>query len=295
MALVDVNSDGWLDLVFGGGGATGATTVYLNRGNGAVRSTTTGGPTALLTWSLPSRFGMDVDGDGLVDYFTSTGAISPGTWNVNLNGCGSTPGTSAITGYEWTVGSTVVGTTCALTHPVDVARHATASSSRSPTRDGRFAEVATVGRRPRRPDRLARRLGGLRRGQPGPSRGASTLRLRDVAARALPPLGARGHRAGRGQLEQADPHTSVTFLHLACSGGRIEQIPTDVVASQARTSNDETAWLRAPGIISDVKLTITAANGTLSVFVDRSADKVAFTPQAFAAATAPGTRRSRST
>ena len=270
LTLVDVNKDGWLDLVFAGGGASGATTVYLNRGNGAVRSTTAGGPTALLTWSLPSRFGMDIDGDGLVDYFTSTGTISPGSWQINLNGCGSTPGTSAISGYEWMVGSTVVGTTCSLTHTVP-SLGSYAVKLKVTDAAGNFAEaITTVVVR----DALIVSLGdSVASGEGNPDIpwnfnpfGSETWQLERCHRSAL-----AGTAQAAIQLEQADPHTSVTFLHLACSGGRIEQIEDEVVQSEARTASGNITPLPSPDRQFTITLGVTAVSGTtpnLEVYVE---------------------------
>ncbi len=35
-------------------------------------------------WTMPDRFGLDADGNGLIDYFTTAEAISPVTWRVDF-------------------------------------------------------------------------------------------------------------------------------------------------------------------------------------------------------------------
>jgi len=59
--------------------------------------------TAAFDWSMPARFGMDADGDGLIDYFTTPGSVSPGSWLVHLNGCGSTATGGSIREYTWAI------------------------------------------------------------------------------------------------------------------------------------------------------------------------------------------------
>ena len=91
------------------------------------------------------------------------------------------------------------------------------------------------------------------------------------------------------QLEQADPHTSVTFIHLACSGGRIFQIPGEIVALDARVlPNGNSARIAAPSTAT-VTLHVTAASGTLNAFIQTSDDGTIWTDAAtFAAVTGTG-------
>jgi hypothetical protein len=67
-------------------------------------------PAAAFDYSMPKRFGQDENGDGKIDYFTETSEspvviggqqkqIAPASWNVKLDACASTPGSS----YAWTV------------------------------------------------------------------------------------------------------------------------------------------------------------------------------------------------
>ena len=56
------------------------------------------GPVASFDWSLPDRFGLNENGDGLTDYVDGTGShpgpvqVNPNSWHVDLDGCGSTDG-----------------------------------------------------------------------------------------------------------------------------------------------------------------------------------------------------------
>lgn len=42
-------------------------------------------------WSMPDRFGLDANQDGLIDYFTTTESIAPAQWTVNFEIQGATP------------------------------------------------------------------------------------------------------------------------------------------------------------------------------------------------------------
>ena len=53
-------------------------------------------PGASFDWSMPDRFGMDRDGDGLVDYPRTAEEINPATWTVNFDACGLPAGTQYI-------------------------------------------------------------------------------------------------------------------------------------------------------------------------------------------------------
>ncbi|MEX1357670.1 MAG: FG-GAP-like repeat-containing protein, partial [Gaiellaceae bacterium] len=272
VALADVNSDTFLDLVVAD--ADGTTKVYLNRGRGAL--VTGGGPSPLITWSLPARFGLDPDGDGLIDYFTSTGAISPSTWPVDLDGCGSVAGASPIAGYSWTFAGNAAGTTCSVTYPAQSLGTFTVTLTVT-DQDG-ASNTATMDILVR--DLLIVSLGdSVASGEGNPDLpwtlnpfSKETWQDEQCHRTAL-----AGTARAAIQMEQADPHTSVTFIHLACSGGRIEQIPADVVESDTRTTSGQTDAISGPGITGEVALDVTAATGTLSVFVETSTDGTTWT------------------
>ena len=60
---------------------------------------------AVFDWSMPDRFGLDEDGDGLIDYFPTADEISPSGWRVNFDACASR---GSISLYEWSVGGDLV-------------------------------------------------------------------------------------------------------------------------------------------------------------------------------------------
>jgi hypothetical protein len=56
------------------------------------------GPVASFDYSMPDRFGLDENGDGLTDYVAGTSdspgpvQVDPSSWHVDLDACGSTDG-----------------------------------------------------------------------------------------------------------------------------------------------------------------------------------------------------------
>ncbi|MGH7607292.1 MAG: hypothetical protein ACREME_08135, partial [Gemmatimonadales bacterium] len=50
-------------------------------------------------WTMPARFGQDLDSDGLTDYLRTTAAISPAAWTVHFDACALASGTQ----YAWHV------------------------------------------------------------------------------------------------------------------------------------------------------------------------------------------------
>lgn len=55
------------------------------------------GPT--FDWSMPARFGMDSDSDGLIDYIRDPSLIAPDSWTVDFDACDLPSGET----YEWQV------------------------------------------------------------------------------------------------------------------------------------------------------------------------------------------------
>src|SRR5437762_841248 len=61
------------------------------------------GPIAGFDWSMPDRFGLDEDGDGIVDIPNSAAYAQPSGFTVNFDGSPSAPGASPIVSYNWVV------------------------------------------------------------------------------------------------------------------------------------------------------------------------------------------------
>ncbi|HTL86285.1 MAG TPA: PKD domain-containing protein [Acidimicrobiia bacterium] len=196
-------------------------------------------------WSMPDRFGMDANGDGLVDYFTGSDYcptdqadecahlpktspydISPSSWHVDLTACDSSLGQVAGATFTWQlVGGTGTltsnGPGCAdedLTVPAEGVYKVKLTVSSSLGTDTMTKDVVVQ-------DWLIVSMGDSY----GSGEGNADVE-QDWGAHWPPVLEAkwedrRCHRsanAGSARaakwLEAADPHTSVTFIHIACSG-----------------------------------------------------------------------------
>jgi len=74
-------------------------------------------PGASFEWSVPPRFGMDRDGDGLIDYPRTPEQINPPSWTVNFNAC-ALPTGEHRTDYKWYVDEEPVAsvTSCQWSH-----------------------------------------------------------------------------------------------------------------------------------------------------------------------------------
>lgn len=68
---------------------------------------------ATFDWTMPDRFGADMNGDGLMDYPRTAEEIHPSSWTVNFDAC-NLPGDR----YHWFVAKAPVAqvTTCTYTH-----------------------------------------------------------------------------------------------------------------------------------------------------------------------------------
>ncbi|HVL93047.1 MAG TPA: GDSL-type esterase/lipase family protein, partial [Acidimicrobiales bacterium] len=180
---------------------------------------------ASFTWSV-SRY-HDRDGNGFPDPArTPEEAASAAPLTVSLDGCGSTPGPQHIGDYIWNVAGTELSrATCRISwvapgqgsYPVSLTVEGNDGRRQSVT------ELVVVR------DLLVVSLGdSLGSGQGNPH----VPTLRDLFGKQLsPPVweDTRCHRsevAGSAQvarhIETSDPSTSVTFVHLACSGAKVE-------------------------------------------------------------------------
>jgi uncharacterized protein YkwD/plastocyanin len=175
----------------------------------------------LFDWRVPDRMNRDDLGDGLVDYPLASADVNA-PYPVDFDACGALAGDKAAARFVWSVDGAVVAETgeCRYRHvfnaegqhAVTLTVHGPGGTSASQT------ETVTVD------DVLIVSVGdsiGSGEGNPDLGRGEHPdgIRWNDRAC----------HRSARGGpaqaarlLEAADPKTSVTFVHLACSGGRIE-------------------------------------------------------------------------
>lgn len=206
---------------------------------------------------MPDRFGRDDNGDGIIDSYvptthcvsgdgpcqdlpaTSPLPVAPNTWTVNLNACASEGDTPGQVAYAWqdidNVGVTFAGgpgcNQFTATVPA-LATYRIGLTAIGPNGAASTVQEVVV------QDLLIVSMGdsyGSGEGNPDKDQFFSIDSI-------IPPeftyaeavwQDRRCHRsifAGSAQaaleLERADPHTSVTFIHTACSGATLVKDPT---------------------------------------------------------------------
>ncbi|HEV7720793.1 MAG TPA: hypothetical protein VGO60_05895, partial [Iamia sp.] len=187
-------------------------------------------------WSLAERYGRDADGDGIVDnpdgvkdLAADKRWIQEGVNTLTIDTCDSRAVTErqgltfelTLTGPQYPTGKTFSGSSCKITQPltklgaytanVDIKMGPLVVDSRSKPIEPKDLLVVSVG------DSVAS-------GEGNPDR----LDPSDWLAPKW--QNAQCHRtslAGPAQaalrLERRDPHTSITFVHVACSGASITE------------------------------------------------------------------------
>lgn len=175
-------------------------------------------PRASIDWTMPERYGVDADGDGLIDEHQDAAFIGQTTFPVDLNACGAEGGDSPITDYRWSVDGRVVTSDACVTR-VSLAEGSYDATLTVRAEDGETA-VATRAIVVR--DTLVVSIGdSVASGEGVPDLPKSG----DTPARWQNEQCHRSARSGPSKaalrLEQADPRSSVTFLHLACSGASV--------------------------------------------------------------------------
>ncbi len=191
------------------------------------------GPKPSFTWAIQPRFGVTDSTTGLIHYVTTAAEVQDQHRTVDFDASGSAPGAYPVVSYEWTMdGAPLSGqhvsyqfatfgdhdVTLKLTDAVGLS---TTLTQRITIRD---ILIASLG------DSVAS-------GEGNPDVACSHLLCPDK----IPPIvtdykweDERCHRSALAgtalaakKIEDDDPHSTVTFIHLACSGGRIEQINGD--------------------------------------------------------------------
>lgn len=184
-------------------------------------------PVARFDWRMPDRYGLDPDGDGLWDVNLTPSFLFPPSWQVRLDGCASTGGDTAINAYHWHI----VGPGLAM--PLDTTATGCATDVSLPQQGGYMVtlNVQTAGGQTAEHsaqvtvrDLLLVSMGdSYASGEGNPdvptfmsSTGKAVWANQQCHRTrwAGPSLAALG-------LEQADPHTSVTFIDLSCSGATV--------------------------------------------------------------------------
>lgn len=193
----------------------------------AVAGSQVDGPDASFDWSLPERYGTDADSNKLIDYRLEPEFLQPSSFTVNLDACATTATDDSIVSYAWSVDGNPVGSQGSCTFSHTVAGEGAYQVQLTVTDAGGGTDIVT--QEVKVEDLLVVSLGdsvGSGEGNPDwlepPQQLDATL--------AFDPKWqlARCHRtamAGPAQaayrLEKRDRHTSVTFVHLACSGATI--------------------------------------------------------------------------
>ncbi len=176
-------------------------------------------PAAAFDWSMPPRTGLDTDHDDVIDVIPDD-AINPGTFRVDFDACGSTGASQ----YRWTIDGELAGETAScsgfskqLPEGVYTVELETIAGDGS---TGIVTKQVTV------QDWLIVAVGDSFGSGEGNPDIPATYSLSGGTAPTW--QSKRCHRSSiSGQaraakkLENADPHTSVTLVHLSCSGGEI--------------------------------------------------------------------------
>lgn len=207
---------------------------------------------------MPDRFGRDDNGDGIIDSYvptthctsaeagscqnlpaTSPLPVAPASWTVNLNACASEAGVAGQVSYAWrdfdSVGVAFSGGPACNQFTATVPRLATYRIELTATGPN---GTATIVQEVVVKDLLIVSMGdSYGSGEGNPDR-EQVFRIDSVIPPAFTYAEAvwqdrRCHRsifAGSAQaaleIERADPHTSVTFIHTACSGATLVKDPT---------------------------------------------------------------------
>lgn len=205
--------------------------VTLSNPAGATISDATGTGTILnddtlvdFDWSMPDRFGLDANGNSLIDYYTTAAAISPSSWRVDftygsgqvcdpalqlaieIDGVPVSPSDPALLAVNTQT------CTASYAFPAEKKYSVTFELSGPGGPGGQVTHDVTV------QDWLIISLGdSVASGEGNPDiPGTPVWENRQCH---------RSASAGPAQaalaIERADPKTSVTFVHLACSGASV--------------------------------------------------------------------------
>ena len=180
------------------------------------------------SWSMAERFGADADSDGLIDESTAAAYVNPASWSLTFDACGVTVPPGGSIRWRLTKGpETINATGCEVTRSLPSLG---SWSVLLRVLDSGGTEVERLTDTITPVDQLVVSIGdSIASGDGNPDK----VGLRQNGT--FPFYGptwnnSQCHRtalAGPAQaairLERRDPHSSVTFLHLACSGSTIQQ------------------------------------------------------------------------
>jgi hypothetical protein len=184
-------------------------------------------------WIMQDRF-LDTDGDGIVDYNYSPEHVNPPSgYVVHFNACASTNRIS-ITSYIWEVRGTGITWTersCRTTQPISLQEGIYQVTLTVTTKNW---QTISITKPVRIEDLLIVSIGdslAAGEGNPHPPELFETPDEEDRSPTPRPNWkDTPCHRSANSysaqaalEMERSDPHTSVTFLHFACTGATIEQ------------------------------------------------------------------------
>lgn len=225
---------------------------------------------AAFTWKMADRFGIDQDSDGLIDMHNSATFVQAPSFRVNLD-AGPSTADAAITAFNWSItGDQLPNATLNL--PATITR-----TGRQPSLDlpqGVYyvnltitagADTVTFTDTVRVKDLLIVSMGdSVSSGEGNPEINRSLVSNPQWADTEFGPLspdvltmGKLAHRSSKAYaaqaalaLEQADPHTSVTFVSVASSGASVE---SGLVNGQGWSLEDANTTRMGVGQIQQVK------------------------------------------
>lgn len=212
------------------------------------------GPSATINdWSVPERL-IDNNADGYIDYYLDcqpwapggtltrtdncrTADIDPNSYPVRIDACDSRPGDSPITRYQFSIAGVPSYDGAGCGPLVSVPEQGTYEVSLTIT-DANGLE-STTSRTITVKDLLVVSIGDSY------GSGEGVPPFIDVFAEGVNDKNSRCDRSSRAasaqaamQLEKADPRTSVTFIHLACSGAQIVEGVLNPYAGANPTGHD---------------------------------------------------------
>lgn len=204
----------------------------------ASASPLTTGLAASFKWSMPKRFGPK-NADGLVDYHWNEGTkiydpayVNPASWMVDFDAC--TPAAVPGSTFEWQIDGQAQPnpnpTACKFSHPFTAQKtYPVKLTMTAPDGQISIAETDVTVK-----DLLIVSIGdSFASGQGNPD----IQKKGSTPAKWVDKVCARSANAGPAQaalsIEQADAHTSVTFISFACTGA---EITAGLIGTQVRGS-----------------------------------------------------------
>src|SRR5688572_10425188 len=178
------------------------------------------------TWSMRARFGNDADGDGVMDYTYDPAYVNATIFTVKFKGCPA-PGTGLGNDYAWEIDGTPLPLTgCMFSYDLTPGIHHVKFTATPAVGMGHVYEEDILVR-----DILIVSLGdsiASGEGNPDVPQKFDWSGFVSAGPRWADRRCHRSAHAGPAQaalaIERADPHTSVTFISLACSGATLSHM-----------------------------------------------------------------------